>query len=37
MAVAGFCAAAGCVLVSDLDGNTVIPSLAEMAFLALLA
>jgi hypothetical protein len=36
MAVAGSCAAAGSVLVSDLDDNTVIPSLAETAFLALL-
>jgi len=37
MAVTGFCAAAGSILASDRDGNTVIPYLAEMAFLALLA
>jgi hypothetical protein len=37
MAAAGFRAVVGSVLASDRDGNTVIPSLAEMAFLALLA
>jgi hypothetical protein len=37
MAVAGLRAVVGSILASDRDGNTVIPSLAEMAFLALLA
>ena len=37
MAAAGFGAVVGSILGSDRDGKTVIPSLAEMASLTLLA